>query len=191
MFCKFSKNNDPNAEPVTFILTYDLTTKLANAQSTGSNGSCSYYYYYAKDAGYPNGNLPKPGDYGRFSGLNIFGANYTPNYGTAGPVNISAAATGALSTGDINIATGTTLLSSSSGYQTFAAMNDVVIGDDVKIEPTASTQIATVKAQETILLSEKALLRDNQDLYKYAWFIISRAMISTFNDSYLIHSQAR
>ena len=157
LFCKFSKNNKPNDEPVTLVLTYDISDKLKNAQANGSGGNCIFNYYYFKDKGAPC-NANKPADYGHFGGLYVYGAYYNPTYGSVGPLNLNSSGNGALSTNNINISNSTVLLpsNSGSGYFTYAAFNDITIGDDVKIATLSgsSSQNIGVKAGGNITIGK-------------------------------------
>jgi hypothetical protein len=161
LFCKFAKVDKPNDEPVTMILTYDISGKLQNAQPDGTGGSGSYNYYNAKDNGTintgnpPNTDTPKPGDYAHFGGLNITTGAY-PNvlHSTTNAININSnnSSNGNVTQNNINVPNSTILPNTSvaSGQNDFVAGNDINVGDNVNISANATNQLVTQKAGNNI-----------------------------------------
>lgn len=151
LFCKFSKNGRPNDEPVTFVHTYDISSRLSSATSTGSGGSGTYNYYMVKDKGTPY-TVNKPGDYVTLSHVVISGALPNVIFGASGPLNFSSSQTGgAISQSNINVANATNFINSSAtGALNFVANTDIVIGDDVDITTSGSNQVVIMKTGNDI-----------------------------------------
>jgi hypothetical protein len=159
LYCKFGKKDKPDDEPVTFIITYDISSKMVSAQSAGSGGSATYNYYFVKDQGTPAA-TEKAGDYALFNNLKVFGAYNSPNYSSnnvSGPITISGSNSGVLSNGNISLANSTNLVPSGlTNNAIYSTNNDVLIGDNVvvSIGSGETNKTAVIMAQGDISIGK-------------------------------------
>ncbi len=163
LFCKFSKNGKPNDEPVTFIMTYDISNKLNNATSSGSGGIANFNYFYLKDKSNPYAKQ-KPADYATFSNLYVYGAHFTPNYGVSG--GTWNGNSGLNATSNVNIASGTYGTGwATNTWNVISTMGDINVGNNVTLTGPGSQTNLDLRALNDINIGGNCTIHPFRDFY--------------------------
>jgi hypothetical protein len=159
LYVKLTRNDNPNSEPITMVLTYDASKKFNVATSSGVGGGGYYYYYYA------NGGTSN--DHSILSDVHVYGANFTSFYGSQAttistPQQTGIVANGTLTLPDYGI---TCAANPGVGSNTFSTTQDFNAGHDCTLIPGSTSAYLSISAVNNINIGYKSLIIPSAGLH--------------------------